>query len=133
MYNFYKEFIGYFSAAYVRGEDTGNGTDLPQIAPLNGRFGVKAGVTRYFVVDLSAIVFDAQDKVAAGEYKTPGYATIDLAVNSTTFNMKYGTLQFFGGIQNILDKDYRNHLATNRGSVTIEPGRNFYFRMSVGF
>lgn len=133
MYSFHKNYIGYLSAAYVRGEDTGNETDLPQIPPLNLRVGLKTGVIDFLIIDFAATIFDAQDKVSAGEYKTPGYATFDFSVNTIPLELKFGTLQFFTGVQNILDKDYRNHLATNRGSVTIEPGRNFFLKANVTF
>jgi outer membrane receptor protein involved in Fe transport len=37
------------------------------------------------------------------------------------------------GVENILDKEYRNHLSTNRGSIITEPGRNIFIRANIAF
>jgi len=42
-------------------------------------------------------------------------------------------LQIFAGIDNITNTSYANHLSTNRGSISVEPGRNFYIRMNFSF
>ena len=133
MYNFYRSLVGYVTASYVRGEDTGNNTSLPQIPPLNGRIGLRGQFVKWFTFDVSAVVFDRQEKIAAGEIATPGYATFNLNMCSIPVNLKYTTLKFFAGIENILDKSYRNHLSSNRGLITAEPGRNFYFKLNVNF
>lgn len=133
MYNFYKSLVGYVTASYVRGEDTGNNTNLPQIPPLNGRIGLRGQFVKWFTFDLNAVVFGRQEKIAAGEIATPGYATFNLNMCSIPVNLKYTTLKFFAGVENILDKSYRNHLSTNRGSITVEPGINFYFKLNINF
>ena len=133
MYNFYKSLIIYGSLAYVRGEDTGNNLDLPQMPPLNGRLGLRAPLIKYLVVDLSSTLFNRQDKVAPGEFPTPGYATFDFRLNTSTLQYNFLKFQFFAGVENILNKSYRDHLASNRGLVTSEPGRNFYLKMNMEF
>ena len=45
-------------------------------------------------------------------------------IRFTSFN-----LQIFAGVENIFDKNYRDHLSTTRGSITIEPGRNFFIKL----
>lgn len=133
-YNFYKSYVVYGSLSYVRGEDTENNLDLPQMPPLNGRLGVRGLITNYIIFDIASLLFNGQDKVAPGEIPTPGYATFNIGLNSTQFDIyKYIKLQLFAGVENLLDKAYRNHLSTNRGSITIEPGRNFYFKVGLDF
>jgi len=133
MYNFYENLVGYLVLSYVRGEDTGNNTSLSQIPPLNGRLGLKGQFMKWFYFDVNSVVFDRQEKLGAGEISTPGYVTYNIGFSSVPFNFKYTTLQFYAGIENILDKSYRNHLSTNRGLITAEPGINFYFKMNLAF
>lgn len=133
-YNFYKSYVVYGSLSYVRGKDTENELDLPQMPPLNGRLGLRGLVTNYVMFDVSSSLYNGQDKVAPGEVPTPGYATFNIGLSSTQLDLyKYLKLQLFAGVENLLDKSYRDHLSTNRGSVTIEPGRNFYFKVGVDF
>jgi outer membrane receptor protein involved in Fe transport len=84
-------------------------------------------------IDVVAIGFADQYKVADEEISTKGYARFDLAIHSALLNVKIAKFQMYGGIENIFDRAYRNHLATNRGTIDIEPGRNFYFKIKVLF
>ncbi len=134
MYNFYKTFLGYMDLSYVRGEDTENNTDLPQMPPLNGTIGVRTAVLKYVNLDLSSTLFAAQNKIAAGEISTPGYAVFNFYVSSMPLNISnFSHITLTAGIENILDKQYRNHLATNRGLITSEPGRNFFVKANIAF
>lgn len=132
-YNFYNDWIFYGSGSYVRGENTKDDTDLPLIPAANGRLGLRYNLPKYFGVDLIAIGFADQDKVADGESETKGYACFDARINSSLINLDFARVQFFGGIENIGDRAYSNHLSTNRGAISIEPGRNFYIKMKVLF
>lgn len=132
-YNFYSNWIIYGAGAYVRGEDTQNDTDLPLIPPANGRLGLHYEIPKYFGADIVAIGFADQKKVADGENETMGYARFDLRVNSSLIDLNFAKVQFFGGIENIGDRAYTNHLSTNRGAISIEPGRNYYIKMKVLF
>jgi len=132
-YNFYKNFVLHGSGSYVRGEDIKNDTDLPLIPPMNGRIGLKYDLPKYFGVDLIAIGFADQNKVADGESETKGFARFDFMIHSTLINLDFAKLQLFGGIENIGDRAYSNHLSTNRGAIDIEAGRNFYIKMKVLF
>jgi len=131
MYNFYSSYVFYGSLSLVRGRDTENELDLPQIPPLNGRCGIRGNLLGYVDFDLNAILFNRQDRVAPGEIGTPGYAIFNISLNSKQFEYKLLKLQLYAGVDNILDKGYRNHLSSNRGLVTFEPGRNFYFRLKL--
>jgi len=132
-YNFYGNFILHGSGSYVRGEDRKNNSNLPLIPPMNGRIGLKYTFPKYGGVDLIAIAFANQDKVAEGETETKGFARFDLRIRSAVINFDFVKLQLFGGIENIGDRAYSNHLSTNRGAIAIEPGRNFYLKMKVLF
>lgn len=132
-YSLLQNYIIYASGSYVRGKDKYNSTDLPQIPPLNGRLGLKTNVLYYVEADLSAILFDAQKKVAAGELTTPGYVTLDFYLSSIPFELGFIKFQAFAGVENLTDKAYRNHLSTNRGLITIEPGRNIFARLAINW
>jgi hemoglobin/transferrin/lactoferrin receptor protein len=131
-YSLSKLFSLYGTAAYTRGLDKAGNTSLPQIAPLNGKAGIRALLHPLGTVELSTLLFAAQDRVASGEFTTPGYAVVNIIASTASFMLQSMRCQLFAGIENLLDKSYRNHLATNRGLVTIEPGRNVYFRISIG-
>ncbi|MFZ4590960.1 MAG: TonB-dependent receptor [Ignavibacteria bacterium] len=133
MYNFIKSFVAYGSLSYVRGEDTENKTNLPFIPPLNGRIGLKFSVHNYVNFDLNTALFDKQDFTAAGELNTPGYTVFNIGISSIPLKYKFLSCQLFAGVENILDKEYRNHLSSNRGVIVDEPGRNFYAKVKLDF
>ncbi|RPI19109.1 MAG: TonB-dependent receptor [Ignavibacteriae bacterium] len=132
-YNFYKKFVFYSTVSYVRGRDIENDLDLPQIPPLNGSIGLKAAAGKYANLDFSVMFFARQNKIAAGEVETPGYVTLNLYVQSMPIKFSGVKINLYGGIENILDKEYRNHLSTNRGTITQEPGRNFFAKIGLSW
>ncbi len=132
-YNIYSGFVVYGSCAYVRGTDTEKETNLPQIPPFTGRVGLRYSNSRLGSAEIAVIGAAKQDKVADGESTTGGYTRLDMSVNTTKVNLGPVRLQFFAGIDNITDRKYTNHLATNRGSISVEPGRNIYFRINLVF
>ncbi len=120
----------FFNASYTVGKDIINNTYLPQIPPLNGEVGFK--ITQFdYQLDISAKIFAAQNKIADGEIATPGYAYFDLFLQSPLFNINFADCRIIGGIQNIANKSFRNHLSTNRGFIKEEPGRNFYLKLNI--
>jgi hemoglobin/transferrin/lactoferrin receptor protein len=130
-YNLLNKIVLFASASFVRGEDTDNKTDLPQIPPFNGRIGFKTSMLKYVSVEIASTFFAEQNKVAFGETKTPGYVLFDLYLSSMPIDFGFMDFKLFTGVENILDKDYRNHLSTNRGSIRSEPGRNFFIRTTI--
>lgn len=132
-YNFYSGFVLVGTGSYVRGRDTEAGTDLPQIPPLSGRLGIRYTYNRIGSAEMTVVGAAGQDKVAEGEKETGGYTRLDLSLSSTRISMGPATLQLFAGIDNITDRSYTSHLSTNRGSISVEPGRNIYLRMSLTF
>jgi hemoglobin/transferrin/lactoferrin receptor protein len=131
------EFIHNLSAlgtiSFVRGMDTKTNTSLPQIPPLNGSIGLSYNFSKILEITAQCVMANDQNKVAAGEKATSGYARYDLSFR--TSSVKIGSTQLYatGGIENITDRAYRNHLATNRGIVKSEPGRNFFGRIVFEF
>lgn len=132
-YNFYNDMILFLTASYVKGDDITTGGHLPNIPPLNGTTGVKFNVSDFLEADISSTIFAEQNNTASGEIKTPGYAVFNLPLISKRINLGSVSLRISGGVDNVFDKNYRNHLSTTRGSITTEPGRNFYIKLSTNW
>jgi len=132
-YNFWRDYIFYTTASYVKGDDITADGNLPEIPPLNGRIGFKFEFLDYLQTDISTSLFAEQNNVAEGELTSPGYAVFNLLLN--TVPIKFSSINFrvYSGVENIFDKAYRNHLSTTRGSITIEPGRNIFLKLAVEF
>lgn len=132
-YNLLNKLVVFASSSFVIGKDTETNTNLPQIPPMNGRFGLKNSMLKWVSVELASTVFAEQNKVAFGEKATPGYVLFDIYLSSTTIDWNFLSFRVFAGVENIFDKAYRNHLSTNRGSILIEPGRNIFVRTNIAF
>ena len=132
-YNAINNIVLYGDASFVRGRDTEKNQNLPQIPPLNGRLGIRTPVLNYFNIDFSSTIFAAQNKIAEGEITTPGYTYFDLYVYTKNLTAGYLNFQISAGAENIFNKAYRNHLATNRGSVTVEPGMNIFIKTLINW
>lgn len=93
--------------SYVRGERRDIDDDLYRIAPLNAQVNVHY-TGQDFIAKLNLTAVDAQDNVAEtnDEQKTAGYGTVNLEgqyfVNAD--------VSIRAGIDNLLDKQYENHL-----------------------
>lgn len=132
-YNISGGFVVSGSASYTRGKDTEAGEALPLIPPFKGRLGLRYTHQKAGSLELSVTGVAKQERIAEGEQETGGYFRYDLSLNSKNFEMGKTGLQLFAGIDNIADTRYTNHLSTNRGSVSIEPGRNVYMRIIFSF
>lgn len=133
-YNVVSNLVLSLSGAYVRGKDTVEDTDLPLIPPMNGRFGVRYTLPKLGTMELNLTAAAKQDKLAEGETATDGYARLDFSLYTKRFPIgNICFIQGFAGVENITDTAYTNHLSTNRGSVSIEPGRNIFVRLNVSF
>ncbi|HSW54379.1 MAG TPA: TonB-dependent receptor [Ignavibacteriaceae bacterium] len=132
-YNFWRDYIFYTTASYVKGDDITADGNLPEIPPLNGRVGFKFGFLNYFQTDISSTLFAEQNNVAEDELTTPGYAVFNLLLNTVPIIFSNFSFRIYSGVENIFDKGYRNHLSTTRGSITIEPGRNIFLKLAVDF
>ena len=132
-YNIYNGFTIITSASFVRGKDTKNSTNLPLIPPLSGRVGLKYAKTGWFGTEIYANLVSNQFKIASGEKATTGYVSYDLNMYSNPIRWGFASMTIFGGIENLTNRAYINHLSTNRGIIKYEAGRNFYLRVKVGF
>ncbi len=132
-YNFYKDWLIYSTASFVKGDDLSEDTNLPQIPPLNGTLGLKMSLANDIETELSSTIYAAQNDIAIGEIVSPGYAVFNFSVNLKNIEFAPARLQIFAGVDNIFNKSYRNHLSTTRGGITVEPGRNFYIKLVTGW
>jgi hemoglobin/transferrin/lactoferrin receptor protein len=133
-YNVIDNLVLSAAVSYVRGKDTKANTSLPQIPPFNARLGARYTFTKLGSAELAWTLAAKQSKIAAGETETAGYGKLDFAVNTVNFRILHGLwLQVFAGIDNLTNNTYTNHLSTNRGSISVEPGRNFYARACFTF
>ncbi|MCI2083150.1 MAG: TonB-dependent receptor [Bacteroidales bacterium] len=133
-YNITNNLSAYLVGSYVRGIDTENNTNLPAMPPLNGRLGIRYTYHKIGSAEFRVVGAAKQDRIATGETSTDGYLRYDMSLCTRRFDfMKVCSLQMFAGIDNITNVAYTNHLSTNRGDVSIEPGRNFFIRLNFGF
>jgi len=133
MYTLSKHLHIFTNFAFVHGQDTYNHVPLPLISPLNGKLGLSGNLFKYFDYEISVSIFAKQDRIAEWEYNTPGYTYIDLYISTISLKILSLESRLYLGVENLSDRAYRNHLSTNRGKVTIEPGRNFNFRWQIGY
>lgn len=119
--------------AYVRGEDIKEDKNLPLISPLNGTLGISLPILDLSEVMISSTLYAEQNDVAEGEKTTPGYAVFNLYLSSKEIYLGSISFNVYAGVENIADKSYRNHLATNRSFITAEPGRNFYLKLKMNW
>ncbi len=123
----------YATAAYTRGRNKTDDRDLAFIPPWNGVFGVaynSAGAG--FWGDLNLEWADNQDEIAPGETPTPGWEAVN-ANAGYRFGLGKTMHDIVLGIDNLLDKQYANHLSTSRGVVLAEPGLNAYAAWKMEF
>jgi hemoglobin/transferrin/lactoferrin receptor protein len=132
-YNFYSDFVLVGTGSFVRGKDTKANTNLPQIPPLSGRLGIRYTYNKIGSAELIIAGATKQDKIAEGEKDTGSFTRLDIALSSTSISLGNTKLQIFAGIDNITDRSYTSHLSTNRGNISVEPGRNIYLRISLAF
>ncbi len=132
-FNIIEQLRSYNTLSYTRGFDKQDDENLPQIPPLNGTLGFEYYPFNWLTADFSVNVFDEQNKVAQGEISTPGYSIFNLRLIFKNLILGNITTSFSTGIENILNKEYRNHLSTNRGFILSEPGRNFFLRANIQF
>jgi hemoglobin/transferrin/lactoferrin receptor protein len=132
-YNVYDNLVLFVSGAYVRGKNTDANKNLPLVPPLNGRLGIRYSNYKAGAVELTLVGAAKQNKIAEGEKETDGYYRLDMAVNTNKIDLGIARLQVFAGIDNITNNSYTNHLSTNRGDISIEPGRNIFLRLNLSF
>jgi hemoglobin/transferrin/lactoferrin receptor protein len=121
------------TAAYVRGEDLYNNTNLPQVPPLSGHIALKGVVDGVGTTTLEVPWAASQGNPGPGESATPGYATLNVTFSSLAMTFASIELTLGAGVRNIFNTPYKNHLSTLRGIVRCEPGRNAVLSVSLTF
>jgi hemoglobin/transferrin/lactoferrin receptor protein len=119
------------SASFVRGQDLSNDTNLPAIAPFNSRLSYNYDFPNFLNVEILANIFASQNDIAPGEFTTPGYVYYNFYVNSQPLVIFNSEIILYAGCENLVNKSYRNHLATNRVFIVSEPGRNFIIKLNL--
>ncbi|MEE9432077.1 MAG: TonB-dependent receptor [Melioribacteraceae bacterium] len=132
-YNFYRNYVIYSSAAFVRGKETESNFDLPEIPPFNGSLGITFPIKNYVNMDFSSTIYASQNNIAPNETRSGGYTVFDMAISSFPIDLGILKVKIFGGVENLFNKAYKNHLSTYRGINLIEPGRNIYAKLKVNF
>ena len=120
-------------ASYVRGIEKLSNTNLPLMPPLHGLLAIHYVIENCGKITAQVVMADKQTKVAEKELTTGGYALYNLSTESTDFNLYYFRLKCFTGIDNITNRAWRNHLATNRGLMRLEAGRNVYVKVQINW
>ncbi len=120
-------------AAYVRGINLTTDGSLPLIPPFSATIGARYHIMGSFVAEWNTRYFASQKQIAPGETETEGYMISEASVYSLPKQFGLATFQIFAGVDNIFNKSYVNHLATNRGLVTAEPGRNVFIKIKMNF
>ncbi|MCP5058695.1 MAG: TonB-dependent receptor [bacterium] len=122
--------------SYVRAKRRDISDDLFRISPLNGALALSYRTDR-FDASIGTVAAAKQRKVSTtnGETQTGSWAILNV---STTYRFASGT-EISGGVENVLDKTYTDHLAgLNRianGDVALGArlpgqGRNFFLRIA---
>jgi iron complex outermembrane recepter protein len=137
--NFKQQLSGSFShslgVAYTYGKDLVLDAPLPEIAPLDLRYGVRGGFLEGKLqtgLNLRHVLAQEQVSEAFGEGKTPGFTLLDLDASYPIGKM----LLVKGGIQNLFGETYYEHLTRPIGAnktPMYAPGRNYFVMVSFKF
>ncbi len=144
---------GYAVTSYVQGTDLSRGDrvtqaqidgglfssvpdsePLPSIVPMDSRLGVRVhetSLTPRWALDFSARLVRQQTRVAAslGELPTGSFTVFDFRAY-WQLNDRWTV---HGGVENLLDRFYQEHLDIRTGRGVYQPGRNFYVVAEVRF
>ncbi|MCA9128113.1 MAG: TonB-dependent receptor [Planctomycetales bacterium] len=107
---------------------------LPGIPPLDSRVGVilhDSSPNRLWAIEYSLRAVGRQDRIAAtlDEIATPGFVTMDLRGYRNYGN---GWL-LTGGVENLTDRFYREHLDYRSGLGVFRPGIGFYSGLELNY
>lgn len=130
-YQLLPQLTAHGSLAWLRGRDTEAEQDLPQMAPMRGRAGLRARLFELVDAELFITFAADQDAVAPGESRTPGYALYHLRLGSVPARVAGIEARVIASVENIFDRPWRRHLSTLRGLIISEPGRNMSLRLQL--
>lgn len=120
-------------ASYVYAVDLTTKEHLPLIPPLHG----VAALHYHFHEKLGAYAemdweYELENEHGAGQ-EAHRHAIFNAGFHTTPRRLGFADMQFFGGVQNILNKAYEEHLSSLRGINRLEPGRNFFVKAKVSW
>lgn len=113
-------------ASYLRGDDETFDEPAFGVPPLQGTVGLRWTPVPAAFVEALFEVTDRQDRVATRrmERATPGYEVVDLVAG-----WEFTHFELRGGVRNLLDEEYSDHLNTLNpfvGQRLPEPGRSVF-------
>jgi outer membrane receptor protein involved in Fe transport len=105
---------------------------LPGISPFEARVGLRVHQPQPspgWGAEFEVRMVDRQDRVATTLYEqvTPGFTIL----NARAFWRPWEDFGIFGGVENITDRFYREHLDFRSGRGTFRPGVNFYLLTEI--
>jgi iron complex outermembrane receptor protein len=112
------------SFSYTRGTIQNTDEPLPAIPPLKGLFEIKYNLFTDFLSGLSVEGAAEQNRTDIFEEPTAGYVIANLFFQYSISAGDNLISNFSLNIENIFNKEYRNHLSRLK-SIVPEPGRNF--------
>lgn len=127
-------------SSYSRGSKRANpalgifNTNLPEIPPLRAQTAVRYG-TRLWFAEVEGIAASAQNRIDTDlrETATAGYGVMNLK-----FGWHREAIAITAGVENVLDRQYREHLSFQRdpfrsGVRVPEPGRTLFLNIGYSF
>lgn len=137
--NFKQQLSGSFThslgVAYTYGKDLVLNAPLPEIAPLDLRYGIRGGFLEGKLqtgLNLRHVLAQERVSEAFGEGKTPGFTLLDLDASYPIGKM----LLVKGGVQNLFGETYYEHLTRPIGAnktPMYAQGRNYFVMVSFKF
>ncbi len=108
-----------------------DGDDLPFVAKHKGNFGVNVHYWKYLNTNLSAFVSGPRSREEDDTRSDlPAYTLLNLSVIGKEF---FKTMEVYGTVYNLLDKDYSDPGPTSIPEDLPRPGRTFFVGLSYQF
>ncbi|OHB35549.1 MAG: hypothetical protein A2Y08_04425 [Planctomycetes bacterium GWA2_40_7] len=108
-----------------------DGNDLPFVAQHKGNFGVNVHCWKYINTNLSTFVSGTRSREVDDERDDlPSYTLLNLSVIGKEF---FRTMEVYGAVYNLLDKDYRDPGPVSVPEDFPRPGRTFFVGLSYQF
>jgi hemoglobin/transferrin/lactoferrin receptor protein len=109
--------------AWATGRDADSGEFLPRIAPLTGAARAKAGTDSGWWAEAGIRFAAEQRETPDGTDNAPGWCIAEIRVGRD-FSAGGTDHSAYVGVRNLADVEYRDYLATSRGTEYLEPGRS---------
>jgi len=129
----FRDLVIFGQTSFVRGYNLTSSSDLPLIPPFTSGLGLRYQLPGIFSLEWVTTFVAAQNRIAEGETASEHYFLSDFAIYSAPRELGITSFQLFAGVDNVFNTSYQNHLATNRGMIRVEPGRNIFVRLVMRF